>query len=72
MEVSPWYKNVSGPFPAVYGSTGVKPDGGGSMRGEASASEVAIGVTTRFAPILCSTKARAASLDEIEWKCFFF
>eukprot|EP00798_Chlamydomonas_sp_ICE-L_P028998 gene28998-32191_t len=37
MERNPWFKNVSGPFPAwapnPKGSTGVKKDGGGSIRG---------------------------------------
>jgi hypothetical protein len=33
VEKNPWWKNVKGPFPEQYGCVGVKPDGGGSMRG---------------------------------------
>lgn len=33
VERNPWYTRVEGPFPERYGCVGVKPDGGGSMRG---------------------------------------
>ena len=33
VEKNPWYTRVEGPFPERYGCVGVKPDGGGSMRG---------------------------------------
>jgi len=33
VEKNPWWKNVKGPFPEQYSCVGVKPDGGGSMRG---------------------------------------
>jgi hypothetical protein len=34
MEKDPWWQNVQGPFPTWKGPKGVKPDGGGSVRGQ--------------------------------------
>lgn len=34
MEKNPWWQNVSGPYPTWEGPTGVKADGGGSIRGQ--------------------------------------
>lgn len=34
MEKSPFWQNVQGPFPTWKGPKGVKPDGGGNVRGQ--------------------------------------
>lgn len=34
MEKNPWWQNVQGPFPVWEGPKGVKPDGGGNIRGQ--------------------------------------
>lgn len=40
VEKNPWWKNVKGPFPEQYSCVGVKPDGGGSMRGRGTVGKM--------------------------------
>ena len=42
VERNPWYSRVKGPFPESYGCVGVKPDGGGSMRGRGTVGKMRV------------------------------
>ncbi|GAX85070.1 hypothetical protein CEUSTIGMA_g12490.t1 [Chlamydomonas eustigma] len=42
MEKNPWWKSLQGPFPSFEGPVGVKPDGGGSIRGCGRVSNMAL------------------------------
>jgi len=68
VERNPWYKRVKGPFPDQYTCVGVKPDGGGSMRGRGIVGKMKVhrAVFNKDADLVRKLIAEGENIMEVE------
>lgn len=68
VEKNPWYTRVEGPFPEKYGCVGIKPDGGGSMRGRGSVGPMKLhhAIMNRDMDLALKLIAAGQDVNEVE------